>query len=208
MKSVCSDIDPQTGVGRFGPSVTSPLPSSPHQFSPLGPTRLRLSKPVIGAIQGNAVAGGLELALWCDVRVASPSSTFGVYCRRFGVPLVDGGTLRLPRVVGHGRAMDMILTGRGVGGREALEMGLVNRLVETGDVVEEAVKMAETIAAFPQDCLRADRRAAIEQWGMSEDEALANEFELGKAVLGEAVRGAARFANEGRGKGGSFDGLY
>jgi enoyl-CoA hydratase len=168
---------------------------------PLGPTRMLLEKPVIAAVEGYAVAGGLELALWCDLRVAASDAVFGVYCRRWGVPLIDGGTIRLPRLVGHSHALDMILTGRGVSGDEALRMGLVNRIVAHGTSLDAAVALAAEIAALPQRCLRSDRRSSYDQWGLSYDEALANETELGLATIlsGETQAGAARFAaGEGR----------
>lgn len=171
---------------------------------PLGPTRLVLGKPVIAAVQGYAVAGGLELALWCDLRVADETAVFGVFCRRWGVPLIDGGTVRLPRVVGHGRAMDLILTGRPVDAAEALGMGLVNRVVPAGQARAAAEELAARLAAFPQACLRSDRASVLAQWGRPEETALATEFATGSAVLAEAVRGAARFA-AGAGRGGSFD---
>ena len=176
------------------------------ELAPMGPTRLRLGKPVIGAIEGYAVAGGLELALWCDLRVASREAIFGVYCRRFGVPLIDLGTVRLPRLIGHSHAMDLILTGRAVSGEEALRMGLANRLVEKGQAREEAIKLAKQIAAFPQTCMRSDRLSAYEQWDLSWDEATRNEYTMGRQVLdsGEAVAGASRFA-AGEGKHGSFE---
>jgi enoyl-CoA hydratase len=163
---------------------------------PMGPTRLDLSKPVVAAIEGYAVAGGLELAAWCDLRVAARDSILGVYCRRFGVPLVDLGTVRLPRLIGHGRAMDLILTGRGVGAEEALSMGLVNRVVEVGEALAAAVSLARELAAFPQACLRSDRRSALAQWGMTESEALRNEVRIGLETIrsGETVDGATRFA--------------
>ncbi len=175
------------------------------ELAPMGPTRLRLTKPVIGAIEGFAVAGGLELALWCDLRIAARDAVFGVYCRRFGVPLIDLGTVRLPRLIGHSNAMDLILTGRGVQGEEALRMGLANRLVETGEARAEALSLARQMAAFPQNCLRSDRLSAYEQWDLSWDEAIRNEYTLGKQVLdsGEAVAGASRFA-AGEGKHGAF----
>lgn len=169
---------------------------------PMGPSRMLLSKPVIAAVEGHAVAGGLELAIWCDLRVAASDATFGVYCRRWGVPLIDGGTVRLPRLIGHSHAMDLILTGRGVSGDEARTMGLVNRLVEPGTAVEEAVSLAHRIAAFPQLCTRSDRRSAIDQWDLDHDVAMANEVSLGLATIdsGETLEGAARFtAGEGRG---------
>ena len=139
---------------------------------PMGPTRLLLSKPVIAAVEGYAVAGGLELALWCDLRVMASDAAFGVFCRRWGVPLIDGGTVRLPRLIGHSRALDLILTGREVGAAEALAIGLANRVVEPGTALEAAIALAETIAAFPQDCLRSDRRSSYEQWDRPLDAAL------------------------------------
>lgn len=168
---------------------------------PMGPTRMVLGKPVIAAVEGYAVAGGLELALWCDLRVASREAVFGVFCRRFGVPLVDGGTVRLPRLVGHSRAMDLILTGRPVEAEEALAIGLVNRLVEPGQALEESIVLANQLSALPQTCLRSDRLSAIEQWGLSEPAAAANEVRHGQAVIasGETLAGARRFAGgEGR----------
>lgn len=171
----------------------------------MGPTRMELSKPVIAAVSGHAVAGGLELALWCDLRVAEKDAVFGVFCRRWGVPLIDGGTVRLPRVVGMGRALDMILTGRPVKADEALLMGLCNRVVEVGTARKAAEKMARQIAAFPQTCLRSDRRSTYEQWELSERRALAREFELGqRAIDEEALEGASRFAS-GAGRHGSFE---
>jgi enoyl-CoA hydratase len=168
---------------------------------PMGPTRLRLSKPVIAAVEGFAVAGGLELAVWCDLRVAARSATFGVFCRRFGVPLIDLGTVRLPRLIGQSRALDMILTGRGVSGDEAVGMGLANRLTEPGLALDGAFELAETIAAHPQKCMRSDRLSVYEQWDLSWDDATANEFRLGMQVIGsgESQSGASRFAGgEGR----------
>jgi enoyl-CoA hydratase len=163
---------------------------------PMGPTRLKLSKPVIAAVEGPAVAGGLELALWCDLRVAARNAIFGVYCRRFGVPLIDLGTIRLPRLIGHSRAMDMILTGRGVSGEEAERIGLANRVVEPGQALSEARRLAQELARLPQAALRGDRLSAIEQWGLGWDQAVLNEFRLGMAALatGEAEAGARRFA--------------
>jgi enoyl-CoA hydratase len=169
---------------------------------PMGPTRMTLGKPVIAAVEGYAVAGGLELALWCDLRVAAETATFGVYCRRFGVPLVDLGTVRLPRLIGHSRAMDLILTGRAVDGKEAFEIGLANRLCPHGTALPTALALAEQLAAFPQHCLRGDRRSALEQWGLSEEDAAINEARIGRGVIesGETAQGAARFAaGEGRG---------
>jgi len=173
---------------------------------PMGPTRMQLSKPVIAAVSGYCVAGGIELALWCDLRVADESAVFGVFCRRFGVPLIDGGTLRLPRAIGMSRALDMILTGRPVDAQEARSFGLVNRVVPRGQALAAAEQLALQIAAFPQQCLRGDRRSAYEQWGMDEDAAIANEFVHGLKTLqsGETVAGATRFSG-GVGRGGKFD---
>ena len=175
---------------------------------PMGPTRMVLEKPVIAAVEGHAVAGGLELALWCDLRVAARDAVFGVYCRRWGVPLVDGGTVRLPRLIGHSHALDMILTGRGVSGEEARAMGLVNRLVEPGKALEHAVALGQELARFPQGCLRGDRRSSYEQWGRRLDAALVNEFRIGLEVIrsGETREGATRFA-AGAGRHGSFEDL-
>jgi enoyl-CoA hydratase len=168
---------------------------------PMGPTRLRLSKPVIAAVEGFAVAGGLELALWCDLRVAASNATFGVFCRRFGVPLIDLGTVRLPRLIGQSQALDLILTGRGVSGDEALSMGLANRLTEPGLALDGAFELAQTIAAHPQKCMRSDRLSVYEQWDLSWDDATRNEFRLGMQVIesGESKEGASRFA-EGQGR--------
>lgn len=169
---------------------------------PMGPSRLMLSKPVIAAIEGHAVAGGLELALWCDLRIAAKGATFGVYCRRFGVPLIDGGTVRLPRLIGASRAMDMILTGRGIGAEEAFQWGLANRLCEPGAALSAAKALGRELAALPQTCLRNDRLSALTQWSLSEQDAIAAEFALGLKTLssGETLAGAARFASgEGRG---------
>lgn len=172
---------------------------------PMGPTRMLLSKPVIAAVEGYAVAGGLELAVWCDLRVAARDAVFGVYCRRWGVPLVDGGTVRLPRLIGHSHALDMILTGRAVEGPEALSMGLANRLVEPGDALRAALELANDLAEFPQRCLRADRRSSYEQWGMPLDSALVHETLLGREVIasGETRRGATKF-RDGAGRHGAF----
>ena len=173
---------------------------------PLGPTRMRLSKPVIAAVAGYAVAGGLELACWCDLRVAEESATFGVFCRRWGVPLVDGGTVRLSRLIGQSRALDLILTGRPVDAAEALAMGLTNRVVAEGTSRQAAEQLARDIARFPQHCLRNDRFSALEQWDLDLDAALRNETRRGLDTLssGEAVRGAAQFSG-GKGRGGVFD---
>jgi enoyl-CoA hydratase len=175
----------------------------PGGDGPMGPSRMRLDKPLIAAIAGHAVAGGLELALFCDLRVAEEDAVLGVFCRRFGVPLIDGGTVRLPRIVGLGRALDLILTGRPVEAREALAMGLVNRVVPRGHALEEAKALARQIGAFPQACMRADRRSAYEALELPFDEAMANEFEQGRRVLAEAVLGATTFAG-GKGRHGKF----
>ena len=168
---------------------------------PMGPTRMMLSKPVIAAVEGHAVAGGLELALWCDLRVAARDAIFGVFCRRFGVPLVDLGTIRLPRLIGHSRAMDLILTGRAVPGEEALAIGLANRLTEPGKALEGALELALHIAEFPQGCLRSDRLSAYEQWHLSWDDATRNEYHRGMEVIesGETRQGAQQFAG-GKGR--------
>ncbi|MFI6938179.1 crotonase/enoyl-CoA hydratase family protein [Streptomyces sp. NPDC050418] len=170
---------------------------------PMGPTRMRLSKPVIAAVAGHAVAGGLELALWCDLRIAEQDAVFGVFCRRWGVPLIDGGTVRLPRIVGTGRALDLILTGRPVPADEAYAMGLANRVVPAGRSREAAEELAAEIAAFPQACLRSDRASVLEQEGLGEEAALAGEFHYGVGVLAESLQGAARFA-AGAGRHGAF----
>jgi enoyl-CoA hydratase len=176
-------------------------------IAPMGPSRLRLSKPVIAAIEGYAVAGGLELALWADMRVAADGATFGVFCRRFGVPLIDLGTIRLPRLIGQSHAMDLILTGRAVSGLEAHRIGLVNRLVHRGEAAAQAIALAKEIAQFPQACMRADRLSALQQWDMPEEDAIANEMRGGLAVIatGETLDGAARFAS-GEGRHGAFGG--
>ena len=172
---------------------------------PMGPTWLQLSKPVIAAVEGHAVAGGMELALWCDLRVAARDATFGVYNRRFGVPLIDLGTVRLPRMIGQSRALDLILTGRAVSAEEALQMGLVNRLVDQGRALAVALELAHTLAAFPQHGLRADRMSVYEQWSLSPDDARRNELKHGLRVLasGESRVGAQRFTS-GEGKHGNF----
>jgi enoyl-CoA hydratase len=169
----------------------------PDGDGPMGPTRMLLDKPVVAAVEGHAVAGGLELALWCDLRVAARDAVFGVYCRRWGVPLIDGGTVRLPRLIGHSHALDMILTGRGVSGDEALRMGLANRVVEPGGALDAAVALAHELAGLPQLCLRSDRQSSYEQWSLTIDDALRNEFALGAATVasGETLDGASRFAS-------------
>ncbi|MCP5179125.1 MAG: crotonase/enoyl-CoA hydratase family protein [Pseudomonadales bacterium] len=179
---------------------------SKRGHGPLGCTRMLLSKPVIAAVEGHAVAGGLELSLWCDLRVAAEDAVFGVYCRRWGVPLVDGGTIRLPRLIGQSHAMDMILTGRGVSGEEALRMGLVNRLVPKGEALPSAIELARSLLSFPQRCLRSDRESALTQWHLSLEDALLRETQLGIDTIrsGETREGAARFAS-GAGRSGRFD---
>ena len=176
----------------------------PEGDGPMGPTRALLSKPVIAAIEGHAVAGGLELALWCDLRVAGETAVLGVYCRRWGVPLIDGGTVRLPRLIGLSRALDLILTGRGVTAEEALSMGLVNRVVPAGDARKEAEALAHEIAKFPQVCMREDRLSAHQQFDMPLPEALANEFRHGmRSLESGSLEGAQKFAS-GAGRHGSF----
>jgi enoyl-CoA hydratase len=176
-----------------------------NTIAPMGPSRLRLSKPVIAAIEGFAVAGGMELALWADMRVVAEDATFGVFCRRFGVPLIDLGTIRLPRLIGHSQAIDLILTGRPVAGPEALRIGLANRLVPKGETRAHAIALAKDIAKFPQTCLRADRLSALRQWDLDEEEAIRNEMRGGLEVIasGETLSGAARFAS-GIGRHGAF----
>ncbi|MBC6470746.1 crotonase/enoyl-CoA hydratase family protein [Actinomadura alba] len=175
-------------------------------YGPMGPSRMRLSKPVIAAISGHAVAGGLELALWCDLRVAEEDAVFGVFCRRWGVPLIDGGTVRLPRLIGESRATDLILTGRPVGAREAHDIGLANRVVPVGQGREAAERLAADIARFPQICMRGDRMSVLEQHGLAEEVAMAGELRHGRAALTEAVEGAARFA-AGAGRHGDFSAI-
>jgi enoyl-CoA hydratase len=172
-------------------------------LGPMGPSRLLLSKPVIAAVSGAAVAGGMELALWCDLRVMEEDAYFGVYCRRFGVPLIDGGTVRLPRLVGMGHAMDLILTGRKVEAAQALQIGLANRVVPHGQACAEAIALAQQLAKFPQETMRADRMNAYEQWGKSLPHALHGEWERSKARIADGLQGAARFAS-GEGRHGKF----
>jgi enoyl-CoA hydratase len=200
------------------PASAGPLPERPPHAGPMGPSRMltdrdhgadepgiALTKPLIAAVEGYAVAGGLELALLADMRVASTTAVFGVYCRRWGVPLIDGGTLRLPRVVGHGRAMDMILTGRPVAAEEALQWGLANRLTGAGEALRDAVGLAQQIARFPQGCLRADRASAYAGWSRDLEDALRAEARRGQPILAaESGAGAARFA-AGLGRGGDFE---
>jgi enoyl-CoA hydratase len=176
-----------------------------NSLAPMGPTRLRLTKPVIAAVEGHAVAGGMELALWCDLRVMAEDAVMGIFCRRFGVPLVDLGTIRLPRLIGQSRAADLILTGRPVDAREALAIGLANRTAPAGGALTAALALAGEIAAFPQTCLRGDRLSMLEQWALDEDAALRNELAHGRATVssGETLAGAAKFSG-GAGRHGSF----
>jgi enoyl-CoA hydratase len=202
-----------TGAGGFfcaGADLKALSQGTPNRLSeegagPMGPSRMFLSKPVIAAVAGYAVAGGLELALWCDLRVVERDAVFGVFCRRWGVPLIDGGTIRLPRMIGLSQALDMILTGRPVGAEEALRMGLANRVVDSGTSRAEAETLAEQIASFPQRCMRNDRRSAWQQFGLSIDNAMKNEFQLGMETIqsGETVGGASRFS-KGAGRHGKF----
>ncbi len=209
-RDFCAGADLRTvaqGVGgALGNDAGLALHDDMNADGPMGPTRLRLRKPVIAAIEGHAVAGGLELALWCDMRIASDTAILGVFCRRFGVPLIDGGTVRLPRLIGQSRALDMILTGRPVRAAEALAFGLVNRVVVAGGALGAARELAEQIARHPQECMRNDRASVLAENGLSLVDALAHEFELGKASLrtGEANAGAARFVG-GAGRHGLFD---
>ena len=172
---------------------------SEHGDGPMGPTRMLLAKPTIAAVEGHAVAGGLELALWCDLRVAADDAVFGVYCRRWGVPLIDGGTIRLPRLIGHSRALDLILTGRAVGADEALAIGLANRVVEPGTTRDAAVALAAEIASFPQSCMRLDRRSSYDQWSLPMHEALLHELVGGREAIRSGELAVDRFvAGEGR----------
>ena len=201
-----------TGAGGYfcaGADLKAVASGEQRDFSaeangPMGPTRMHLSKPVIAAVEGHAVAGGLELALWCDLRVVAEDGVLGVYCRRFGVPLIDLGTVRLPRLIGHSRAMDLILTGRAVQAEEAASMGLANRIAPTGEALRVAIELAEQIASHPPRCMRSDRRSAIEQWGLTEDEAMRNELQLGLQTIesGETATGAQRFT-QGAGRHGT-----
>lgn len=199
----CAGADLQAISRGAGNPVTEPS-GEDRDLGPMGPTRLLLSKPVIAAVEGFAVAGGLELALWCDLRVVARDATFGVYCRRWGVPLIDGGTVRLPRVVGHGVAMDLVITGRGVGSDEALRIGLANRVSEPRQALGDAVAWAKEIATLPQRCLNHDRLSAYEQWSLDLPAAMYNEWRHGVEVLrsGEAIAGAARF-RDGAGRHGT-----
>lgn len=178
-------------------AIGTPDSNPTHRVGPgpMGPTRMVLSKPVIAAVSGYAVAGGLELALWCDMRVVEQDAVFGVFCRRWGVPLIDGGTVRLPRLIGHSRAMDMILTGRAVGADEALAIGLANRVVPKGQSRQVAEELAAELARAPQGCMRADRLSALHQWGHSEADAMDFEFGSLSRVADESITGARRFAD-------------
>lgn len=187
------------------PALRNEVDPSGGGSGPMGPSRMQLSKPVIAAVSGYAVAGGLELALMCDLRIAEEDAVFGVFCRRWGVPLIDGGTVRLPRIVGHGVAMDMILTGRPVSAEEALRIGLANRVTAKGGALKAAQELAVEIAGFPQKCLRADRLSVLRQWGLSLNEAITREGADGYPIIQEeAISGAGRFA-DGSGRHGSFD---
>lgn len=201
----CAGADLKAVATGGGNRIADPTGEALDPSGPMGPSRMVLSKPVIAAIEGPAVAGGLELALWCDMRVAAEDAVLGVYCRRWGVPLIDGGTVRLPRLIGHSRAMDLILTGRGVSAAEALAMGLLNRVVPKGTARAAAEQLAAEIARFPQVCMRQDRMSAIEQWDLPHQAAMANEFAHGRISLAAgSAEGAARFAS-GKGRGGRFD---
>jgi len=184
--------------------MSNPLHADMSAVGPMCPSRMSLSKPVIAAVAGHAVAGGLELALWCDLRVVEDDAVLGVFCRRWGVPLIDGGTVRLPRIVGMGRALDLVLTGRPVHADEALAMGLANRVVPRGESRAAAEALAAELARFPQACMRSDRRSMYDALGLAEETALASEFAHGSAVLGEALEGVQRFS-AGDGRGGSFE---
>jgi len=192
-KVAAGDLEKKREIGGF------------NTIAPMGPSRLRLSKPVIAAVEGYAVAGGMELALWADLRVVAENATFGIFCRRFGVPLIDLGTIRLPRLIGHSQAMDLILTGRPVEAQEAHRMGLANRVVGRGEACAQAIALAREIARFPQTCMRADRLSAMQQWDFPEEEAIKNEMRGGLEVIasGETLSGATRFAS-GVGKHGAF----
>jgi enoyl-CoA hydratase len=199
----CAGADLKALAG--GESGKRVEPGGVNSFAPMGPSRLRLGKPVVAAIEGFAVAGGAELALWCDLRVMAQGATFGIFCRRFGVPLVDTGTIRLPRLIGHARAMDLMLTGRPVDAHEALAFGLANRVAPKGEAIAHAISLAREIAAFPQVCMRNDRMSAMEQWDLDESAAIDNEIKHGLNTLrsGETADGAARFSG-GEGRPGKF----
>jgi len=202
----CSGADLKGVAEGRGNRLHPPAGAALDSAAPMGPTRLMLSKPVIAAVAGHAVAGGLELACWCDLRVVEEDAVFGVFCRRWGVPLIDGGTVRLPRLIGQSRALDMILTGRAVHATEAYAFGLANRVVAKGDSRAQAERLAAELARLPQGCLRGDRHSVYEQWNGDFAAAMANEFAHGGRTLasGETREGAARFAS-GKGRGGSFE---
>lgn len=205
----CAGWDLQAGArlaAAGGADVLAALdfdPADARAAAPMGPSRLLLSKPVVAAVSGAAVAGGMELALWCDLRVMEEDAYFGIYCRRFGVPLIDGGTVRLPRLVGMGHAMDLILTGRKVEAAEALAMGLANRVVPRGAAREQAIALAQELAKFPQATMLADRMNAYEQWDKPLPQALHAEWERSKARIADGLQGAGRFAS-GEGRHGKF----
>ena len=186
------------------PALRNELDPQGGAHAPMGPTRMALSKPLIAAIEGYAVAGGLELALLADLRVADADATLGVFCRRWGVPLIDGGTVRLPRIVGRGRALDMILTGRSVTADEAQRIGLADRIVPDGEALGAAIKLAKQIAAFPQICMNSDRLSAYRQWDFDIEGALAHEARAGVAPLRDGAAAGAKRFTEGAGRGGSF----
>ena len=196
-----ADLKAFSSGGDINPIMEGEL----NSLAPMGPSRLRLSKPVIAAIEGHAVAGGMELALWCDLRVMANNATFGIFCRRFGVPLIDMGTIRLPQLIGQSRAMDLVLTGRPVEAKEAFEIGLANRLAEPGSALEEAMKLAGEILAHPQTCMKNDRASLLDQANLSENDAIINETRLGLASMhsGETIKGAKRFT-DGQGRHGEF----
>lgn len=196
-------VDPFAALNFSGDDYAGAAPGPAGPIGPMGPSRLLLSKPVIAAVSGAAVAGGMELALWCDMRVMEADAYFGVFCRRFGVPLIDGGTVRLPRLIGMGHAMDLILTGRKVEAAEALQMGLCNRVVPTGDALTAAIALAEQLAGFPQRTMLADRASAYAQWDLDMPQALQQEWERGKACIATGLQGATRFA-AGAGRHGQF----
>lgn len=204
----CAGWDLQHGARLAASGDTSGLDldfaaDDPHALGPMGPSRLQLTKPVVAAVSGAAVAGGMELALWCDMRVMEEDAYFGVYCRRFGVPLIDGGTVRLPRLIGMGHAMDLILTGRKVEAAEALRMGLANRVVPQGQAREAALVLARQLSGFPQATMRADRESALRQWDLPLGEALQQEWARGRERIPDALAGAQRFA-AGQGRHGQF----
>jgi enoyl-CoA hydratase len=199
----CAGAD-LSAVSSKDKSLTNKISNDPSHAGPMGPSRMQLSKPVIAAIDGYAVAGGLELALWCDLRVVEEDAIMGVFCRRWGVPLIDGGTVRLPRLIGLSNAMDLILTGRAVGSAEAKQMGLANRVVKKGQSRAAAIQLAESLCMFPQTCMRSDRQSAYECHGVKEIDALIMELQFNAQALLESADGAKRFTDEKIGRGGSF----